>query len=656
MNQAALKEKLEQLSYFLATAPTNWAPNEQIRRFLLPNGEYISCILWSNLFHITGTDIIRALLFRFQAVGRPVKNTKKFEEGVFSDLRNLKPGVDATLEDNRSEFLEWLYRHNCIRTQKKQKVFYWFSVPWDQLFYDALERDLKREALGLEPTSFPVTPGASTPSLPHMPSNPVISNVSTPNMSPVQMPINIHQTSASLAASPYLSPHCSPSIRAMSLPPSGQNTMQMFQEALATELDTSVFQNPTAPPSSSAASSPFIAPSTLPIRYYSEPPFSMDQDSTNNVNMLLTSFTEYVTALSDMVPADATQTSVCVPDSTGKSWDDLAVDYSTKPKKLTEETGTDDSEKSSTETGEEKSTENGEAEEATPASSDDSSDEREQKRQASTLLKSMSRRLSLPRNVVEWWSVMGKSSDKDQGTASTGTDVCKPPELPSKTELLASQSGSKDQIAETKAFHCPEAGCGRGFKRYEHLRRHMRIHSGERPFKCPVESCGKGFSRSDNLSQHMKVHAAQAERTRRREMERLSRASSMDSYYTQSPQTQPQYLNSPPTYIPQHLQSPHASPLLIPGQLPGEPTYDVHSPHQSPQISKVNLDLPLPNAQYIPTINQLMPVEWQGQNSGMYQQPASQNYQYQFPSLSMGMEGLVGVGGNRVQETYNSSY
>jgi len=34
-----------------------------------------------------------------QAFGRPVRNMKKFEEGVFSDLRNLKPGVDACLED-----------------------------------------------------------------------------------------------------------------------------------------------------------------------------------------------------------------------------------------------------------------------------------------------------------------------------------------------------------------------------------------------------------------------------------------------------------------------------------------------------------------------------------------------------------------------------
>ncbi|KAJ7930602.1 hypothetical protein B0H13DRAFT_2309550 [Mycena leptocephala] len=34
-----------------------------------------------------------------QAFSRPVRNMKKFEEGVFSDLRNLKPGADACLEE-----------------------------------------------------------------------------------------------------------------------------------------------------------------------------------------------------------------------------------------------------------------------------------------------------------------------------------------------------------------------------------------------------------------------------------------------------------------------------------------------------------------------------------------------------------------------------
>lgn len=40
-----------------------------------------------------------------------------------------------------------------MRTQKKQKVFHWFSVPHDRLFLDALDRDLKRERLGLQATT-----------------------------------------------------------------------------------------------------------------------------------------------------------------------------------------------------------------------------------------------------------------------------------------------------------------------------------------------------------------------------------------------------------------------------------------------------------------------------------------------------------------------
>ena len=115
-----------------------------------------SCRPRNNLFHISGTDIVRCLSFRFQAFGRPVKNSKKFEEGIFSDLRNLKSGTDASLEEPKSPFLDFLYKNNCIRTQKKQKVFYWYSVPHDRLFLDALERDLKREKMGQEATTVAV--------------------------------------------------------------------------------------------------------------------------------------------------------------------------------------------------------------------------------------------------------------------------------------------------------------------------------------------------------------------------------------------------------------------------------------------------------------------------------------------------------------------
>lgn len=154
--QVALQQ-VDNLKYFLISAPVDWTPDQYIRRFLLPTGEYVSCVLWNNLFHVSGTDIVRCLSFRFQAFGRPVKNSKKFEEGIFSDLRNLKSGTDASLEEPKSAFLDFLYKNNCIRTQKKQKVFYWYSVPHDRLFLDALERDLKREKMGQEATTVAVS-------------------------------------------------------------------------------------------------------------------------------------------------------------------------------------------------------------------------------------------------------------------------------------------------------------------------------------------------------------------------------------------------------------------------------------------------------------------------------------------------------------------
>lgn len=158
-------KQIDELKYFLGTASNDWEHNRQVHSFGLPTGESISCVFWNDLFHVTGTDIVRCLLYRFHLFGRPVTNLKKFEEGIFSDLRNLKPGMDASLEEPKSEFLEMLYKNNCIRTQKKQKVFFWFSVPHDRLFLDALERDLKREKMELEPTSFAIAEPAMSLSL-----------------------------------------------------------------------------------------------------------------------------------------------------------------------------------------------------------------------------------------------------------------------------------------------------------------------------------------------------------------------------------------------------------------------------------------------------------------------------------------------------------
>ena len=50
-----------------------------------------------------------------------------------------------------------------------------------------------------------------------------------------------------------------------------------------------------------------------------------------------------------------------------------------------------------------------------------------------------------------------------------------------------------------KSHSCPIPTCGRLFKRLEHLKRHVRTHTQERPYVCP--HCNKAFSRSDNLAQ-----------------------------------------------------------------------------------------------------------------------------------------------------------
>lgn len=154
-----IKESLrliEDLKFFLDTAPANWQKNQVIRRYYLNHDEgFVSCIFWNNLYFITGTDIVRCIVYKFQHFGRKIIDRKKFEEGIFSDLRNLKCGTDAILEPPKSEFLNFLYKNSCLRTQKKQKVFFWFNVPHDKLMADALERDIKKAKSGQQPTTIP---------------------------------------------------------------------------------------------------------------------------------------------------------------------------------------------------------------------------------------------------------------------------------------------------------------------------------------------------------------------------------------------------------------------------------------------------------------------------------------------------------------------
>jgi len=183
---------LAQLLSFLTFVPVANSSSPYIRSIQLPTSqihtEPVSCIYYQSRFFITGTDIIRALLFRFRVLNISIGSLKKFEEGIFSDLRNLKVGAGCQLEEPRSPFLVQLHELGCIRTQKKQKVFFWECVNHEYLFQEALGRERKRQ-VGVNGQEVMLMDGAEWQSMiglweAHIPLKVTVSPLALPNVEP----------------------------------------------------------------------------------------------------------------------------------------------------------------------------------------------------------------------------------------------------------------------------------------------------------------------------------------------------------------------------------------------------------------------------------------------------------------------------------------
>ncbi|GAA6011449.1 hypothetical protein JCM10207_002623 [Rhodosporidiobolus poonsookiae] len=104
--------------------------------------DVVCCVRWDGLLYISLDDILRILSFRLHLVGHHPERRWLSRRAV-SFLRNLKIGEGATFHHTGSELLQHLYGVGSINSRRDQKVYFWVTVPHDELYLTVLEAAMR---------------------------------------------------------------------------------------------------------------------------------------------------------------------------------------------------------------------------------------------------------------------------------------------------------------------------------------------------------------------------------------------------------------------------------------------------------------------------------------------------------------------------------